>query len=217
MQEEVINKKEEEMKKGFLVALVFAVVVAIPFVAYAEGVKDMTGKTAVGLVAGGVFPKDNDIDNTWYLGGNFAYGINEYFAVGAEVGYTLWEDEEAGVDYGDIRAVPLLADVYLRYPTELGAQTVIPYIIGGIGVVFWDYDESSLLENNSITVNMDNSLGVKIGGGVDYFVSNNVALNLEGFYLWSEADASISAFGTYAAATVDTDSWIVTGGLKYYF
>lgn len=206
------------MVSKFIMALVFVAFVLVPFTVHAEGVKDMTGKASVGVVTGTVFPKDSDIDNTWYvIGGNFAYGINEYLAVGAEVGYTTWEDKEDGIDYGDIRAIPLLADVYLRYPTELGAQTVIPYAIGGIGVVFWEYDESSLLEANSVVVDMDNSLGIKIGGGVDYFISESLALNLEGSYLWSDADASIAAFGTYTEATVDTDSFILTLGFKYYF
>jgi len=205
------------MVNKFIVVLVFAAFVLVPLVASAEDVNNLTGRYSLGLVSGGVFPKDSDIDNRWYIGGNFAYGLNEYLAVGAEVGYTSWDDEENGIDYGDVRAVPLLADVYLRYPIESGDYLFVPYIVGGVGVVFCDYDESSLLENNGISIDIDTELGVKLGGGFEYLISKNVALNFEGSYLWSDADATISGFGTYAAAELDTDAWIINGGLKYYF
>jgi len=202
------------MVKKLLVILVLTAFVLMPFVVYAENVAK---RSSVGIVGGGVFPKDSDIDNSWYIGGNFAYGINDYLAVGAEIGYTSWEDKEAGIDYGDVRAIPLLADVYLRYPIEAGNRMFVPYIIGGVGIIFWEYDESSLLANNGVSVDMDTELGIKAGCGFEYFISDNVALNLEGSYLWSDANMSVAAFGTYAAAEIDTDAWIVNGGFKYYF
>lgn len=171
----------------------------------------------IGVLGGGVFPKDSDIDNSLYVGGKLGYGLNEYFALGAEVGYTSWDDTEEGVDYGDVQAVPLLANLYLRYPLELGGRTFVPYLLGGIGVIFWDYEEGALLKSYGITVDMDPKLGVKAGGGFDYFLTENFALSLEGAYVWSDADMSVVAFGAYAATTIDTDFWILSGGLKYYF
>lgn len=182
--------------------------------AFAE---DLAGRFSVGIAGGGIFPKDSDIDDTYYVGGNFAYGINEYFAIGAEAGYTSWDDEEAGVDYGEVEAIPLLADLYLRRPVEVGENILVPYVVGGVGVIFWDYEESDLLTSNAITVDMDAELGVKAGGGFDYFFTENSAINIEGAYIWSDADMSVAAFGLYGAATIDTDYWLATGGFKHYF
>jgi len=112
---------------------VLAAVVAIALAAGTVYAEDLTGRFAVGVVGGAVVPKDDDTDNTGYIGGNIAYGINEYVAVGAEFGYAGWDDEEGGVDYGDIHSFPLLADVYLRYPMEIAQKACIPYVIGGIG------------------------------------------------------------------------------------
>lgn len=206
---------EAEMKRSIvLIIMLFALIVCFTILAHAE---ESTGRFSVGIVGGGIFPKDNDIDNAGYIGGNLAYGVNEYFAVGAEIGYTSWNVEEDSVDFGDVSAIPLLADVYLRYPIELGESKIVPYGVGGVGVIFWDYEESSLLKNNGITVNMDPELGLKLGGGVDYFFTKNFAINAEASYIWSDADMSVTAFGSQAAATIDTDAWVVCGGLKYYF
>jgi outer membrane protein W len=197
-----------------LIGILILYIISVTAAAFAE---DLTGRFNVGIIGGGIFPSDADIDETYYVGGNFAYGINNYLAVGAEAGYTNWENKEGGTDYGDVNAVPLFADLYLRYPLEIDINTFVPYVIGATGVVFWDYDESSLLTNNGISVNMDAKLGLKVGAGIDFFVDNNFAINIEGDYVWSDADVSIAAVGTVAAATVDTDYWIVNGGLKYYF
>jgi len=200
--------------KILTIAVLILTVCCFVTVVHAE---DLTGKVSVGAVAGGVFPKDSDIDDKWYAGGNLAYGINEFIALGVEVGYTSWDDEEGGTDYGDVQAIPLLVDVYLRYPIEMAENQVVPYMIGGIGVIFWDYEESSLLSSNGITVDMDSELGIKVGAGVDYFITENLAINVEGSYVWSDADMTVAAFGSYASATIDTDFVSVNGGLKYYF
>jgi len=183
--------------------------------AYAE--QDLTGKVSGGLVGGGVFPADDDIDSTWYVGGNLAYSISNYIAIGGEVGYSSWEDENNGLDYGDVRAIPLLADLYLRHPIDMDGQLFLPYAVVGVGVVFFDYDESSLLESNGIEVDMGTELGVKLGAGFDYFVQEDVALNFEGSYLWSDTDMTVAAFGQQASADIDTDSWMIVGGVKIYF
>jgi len=201
--------------KKILILVLMLTVVCIGSNAFA--VEDQAGRSSIGIVGGGIFPSDSDIDDTFYIGGNYSYSINNYFALGAEVGYTLWEDELNGISYGDVRAVPLLADFYLRYPIDAGENTLIPYAIGGVGIIFWDYDESSLLELFGISVDMDTELGLKLGGGCDFLISENFALNLEGSYLWSDANATVAAAGTVAAAEIDTDSWLITGGVKFYF
>ena len=197
-----------------LLLLVMVLVTCVASVGYAQ---ELSKRFDIGISGGGVFPKDSEIDTAGYIGGNIAYGVNEYIAIGGEAGYTKWKDEENSIHYGDVTAVPLLADLYLRYPIDMGEKKLVPYGVGGIGVVFWDYEESSLLKDNNISVNMGSKLGVKLGAGADFFLTNNIAINLEGSYLWSDANMTVSAFGTTASATIDTDSWFLTGGLKYYF
>ena len=177
--------------------------------------EDLTGKVSIGIVAGGAFPTDEDIDNALYLGGNIAYSFNNYFAIGAEIGYSSWEDEAYGIDFGDVRVVPLLMDFYIRHPIDMGEHMLLPYGVFGIGPVFYNYDESSFLEAYGIEVDMSTELGIKLGGGFDLFVSDNVALNFETSYLMSDVDMTVPALG--ASGELDTDSWIINGGVKFYF
>lgn len=202
------------MKKVLFGILMLAMVCAGSVVCAEE---DLTGKLSVGVASGGIFFEDEDLDGTWYIGGNAAYGVHKYLAVGAESGYFSTEDEEDGIEYGDLRAVLLLADLYLRYPVELAGKTVMPYAIGGIGIIFWDYEESSLVEDAGMSLDLDPELGIKAGAGCDYFLTENIALNIESSYVWSDADATIGAFGAYQEETVEMDYWSVNGGLKYYF
>ena len=114
------------MRKVLVIMLMWMLLIGcVISVAYAG--EDLVDRFSIGVVTGGVFPKDNNIDNSLYVGGNLAYGFNKYLAVGVETGYSSWDDEEQGVDYGDVRAIPLLADLYVRYPIEFGEKTVVPY------------------------------------------------------------------------------------------
>lgn len=202
------------MKRLSVVLFLALAVSCVIGVAFAE---DLAGRFSVGVVGGGVFPKDSEIDDAFYVGGNLAYGVNEYIALGGEVGYSSWDTEEGGVDYGEVRAVPLLADLYLRYPVEMGENKLVPYIVGGLGVVFYDYKESSFLKQYGVTADIDPSFALKLGGGLEYFFTKNIALGVEGSYGWSEADVSVSGAGAVASTSMDTNSWMVTGGIKYYF
>lgn len=180
--------------------------------------QDLGGKVTLGVSGGGIFPKDSDNDNTSYIGGNLTYGINEVLAIGVEAGYASWEAKYEGNDYGDMSIVPLFADLYLRAPIELAENMLVPYVVGGIGVIFWDFDESSYLEDQEGTIDMDAELGYKLGGGFDYYLTDNFAINVEGSYVWSDADATaINADGDVLEGTFDTDYCMVTGGFKYQF
>ncbi len=198
-------------------SVVLCLALAIGCFAGSALAEDLAGRFSVGLVGGGVFPKDSEIDDSFYVGGNLAYGVNEYIAVGGEVGYSSWDTEEGGVDYGEVRAVPLLADLYLRYPVEVGENKLVPYIVGGLGVVFYDYKESSFLKQYGVSVDVDPSFALKFGGGLEYFFTKNIALGVEGSYSWSEADVSVTGVGAVPSTNADTNAWLVTGGIKYYF
>ena len=124
-------------------------------------------------------------------------------------------------DYGENRPlvgmIPLFGDIFLKAPIKLDKFKIVPYGIVGFGIIFWDFDESSLLETNGISVSIDPGFGMKFGGGIDFFVTENIAIFGEGSFIWSDADATAAAKGTVAAATIDTDTWLIGGGIKYVF
>ena len=201
------------MKKA-LIILLMLLIVSQGSKIYAQEIPD---KCSFGIAAGGVIPDDEEIDGTFFIGGNFTYGFSDYFAIGAEVGYTSWDHDPTGVEYGEVNATPIFADLYLRYPTEFEGNLSVLYLKTGVGVVLWDYEEADLLVNNGVSVSSQDEVSFKLGGGIDYFVAEDIALNFESAYVWSDANIELPVFATYAATTVETCYWRINTGVKYYF
>lgn len=162
----------------------------------------------------GVFPADEDEDATVYAGGRLLYNLNEIVGVGVESGWMNFEQTEGGLDYGDARGIPLLAEVVFRMPVHFMEDDLIPYLLAGAGVTFWDFDESSVLTGNGISVDDDTAFTAKAAIGADYFFTENIAVFIEGGYMWSDWDGAIRGGGLVADATVDTDMAFVGGGIK---
>ncbi len=201
------------MKKLILIALFVA---GMSSAAFARDVQE--GKWALSVQSAAVMPRDDDNDDTIYYGGRLTYDITPNVAVGVESGWMNFEQEADGIDFGDQRGIPLLADIVLKLPIEATDNKLVPYVLGGVGVVFWDYQESSILKDNGFSVDSDTAFAARIGGGVEYYVSNNVALFLEGSYLFSTYDAKVR-YGSSSAANieVDSDAFFAGGGVKVGF
>ena len=181
---------------------------------------DRTGKWDAGINISGAIQTDSDLDSTVYAGGTLAYGVNEWLAVGIESGWMKSGSElnlGGGVklDAGDLTGVPLLGDVILRAPIK--DSSVNPYGIVGLGAIFWNFDESALFKAAGVQVDIDTSLAVKLGGGLDWFVNDHWILNFEAAYVFVDADVTAKAGGITATDTTSADYWTIGGGLKYLF
>jgi len=178
--------------------------------------EDITGRWGVGVQVSGALPTD-DSDPATQIGGSVIYGIVDYFAVGMEVGWMSFDQDSGSIDLGDLEGVPVFGILQARYPFAAGGTNATVYGTFGLGGIFWDYNESDLLNRNSINVDVENSLAVKLGLGVDLFINRNWVVSAEGSYVFSNSKTTISAPGLVAAEDVDTDYWTIGGGAKYYF
>ena len=169
---------------------------------------DRTGKTDIGFNASAGIMQDSNV--AAYFGGNMSYGINNWSAVGFSVGY---ENFGSNLGIGDLSAVPLMFDMYVR--SQNADQAYVPYAILGLGAVLWDFKESGLTAGS--TVNVDTSFGVKLGGGVDWFVNDHWAINFEGSYTFADANVTVKNSAGSVTATGNADFWNLGGGLKYLF
>lgn len=180
--------------------------------------RDVEGsKWDVSILGGAFFPKEDDQDAGGYAGGRLTYNINKHTGLGIESGWSSFNQELDGVDYGDVRAIPLLANLFLRLPLEATDNKLVPYAVGGVGVIIWDYEESSLLTDNGISVEGDTSFATRVGGGADFYITDNIAIFAEGGYIWSQYEAEVSAGGSVVADTADTDAAYAVGGIKIGF
>jgi outer membrane protein W len=204
------------MKKVWLVLLGIIFIMSSAATSQAA---DISGRFGVGFDVGVNLPSDHDQDDNIYLGGNLSYAFNRYVMIGCEAGYAKWDEDAAGADYGELRAVPVLGDLYVRHPFDIEDKgyTFAPYVVGGVGAIFWDFDEGAFLEAAGVSVDMDTELALKAGVGFDFFFSENTAINMEGGYMWSDAEVQVQAIGARAAEEIDTEWWTIKGGFKYFF
>lgn len=202
-------KGEIMLKKIGLVVLCLAIISTASFAAPSR-----LGKLEGGVNVSGILP-DEDIDDTTYVGGTLNYGLYEWLAIGGEVGWSDSNIDIDGINLGDLSAVPVLANAIFRFQNE---SQVVPYGKVGAGVIFFNFDESSLLNTLNIDIDVDDAFAIKIAGGFDWFLNDNTAVNFEIGYLFSEADISGSLAGTSLGNDkINTDHLIIGGGLKFIF
>lgn len=215
------------MKKFFSLFVFAALLVSTS----AFAVPNRVGKSEIGINVSALEPSLDDADTSVFIGGNYAYGVNEWLAIGVESGWA-----ESDVDPDDtVSVVPLLADIIFRVPMT-AEQPIAPYGVVGLGVNFWDYSVGSgtiaalnsalasigsATRVTSLTVDPDPTFAAKIGGGFDWFINEHWAVNFEASYTISdfEGDTSVSSTGGAFPISIDEDGdyWMVGGGLKYQF
>jgi opacity protein-like surface antigen len=172
----------------------------------------------------------DDSINGLNLSARLGYDLNKYFGVELESGWSVFDfqtDEGAvksrlGVanitDAGSLHVVPLLFNVTAKYPM----QQFVPYAVGGTGVFFYEFENSNQMKNTNAKLDIDSAaFGFKLGGGLDYYLTENLALNFEsGFWFVNDPDLVIkdtSSAEDILSNKADVDTWYVGGGLKYKF
>lgn len=165
-----------------------------------------------------VMPTEDGAETGIYVNGLLSYDVVEYFAIGIESGYMQYDFEEQGTDLGSLRGLPLLADFIVKNNFEADNFTIVPYGIVGVGALFSDFDESSIVEDADVSVDTETAFLMKFGGGLDFYLTDMLALNFEASYTMTDIDASAAWKGqTYATDTLNGNSWLVGGGVKLRF
>jgi len=226
------KRRADMFRKMVAVALGFAVLFAVAGNASAADPKE-TGPYL--LVSGGYgLDYEGNIENLredsvngLNLGVRLGYDLNRYFGVELESGWSAFDlkTNEAEIkrvfgasgitDAGSLHVVPLLVNATAKYPMD----KFVPYAVGGTGVFFFNVSESDQIKNVGAELDVDSTAyGFKAGAGLDYFLTENFALNLEsGFWFILDPDASVRTSSFTVSGEADVDTWYVGGGLKYKF
>ncbi len=123
-----------------------------------------------------------------------------------------------GADRGDdeVRVVPLTIGARLIVPHPFFE----PYLTGGVGFYFSHLKENAKpvgrgLPNFQGIDDSDATFGGYVGGGVDAWLSNRVALNFEGKYHIATAQFAETNFGT--PIDVNVSGWVLNLGVRITF
>lgn len=156
------------------------------------------------------------------FGGSFDYGITENIRVGLSA-LTF----PSSIEEGELRSIPIRVSIQRRFPVS---KRFVPYIEGGVGYYFNDFSLDSEIVDGWNALGLDvkeevqNSEGFHFGGGVDFFWTENMAINAAVEYCLLKPDVSYSmtdqVSGTEASGDIGDLNFntIMFGvGLKYFF
>ncbi|MCQ9208254.1 MAG: porin family protein [Omnitrophica bacterium] len=196
------------MKKILLLTLVLFF--AVTSFAVAE---DLAGKWGINAEIMGLFPSDDDTDETLFYAGSLEYNFTSNLAGEVEIGYAQMDDELESLKFGEASFVPLMVNLKVRYPEG----KFNPFIYGGLGVIFADYEEEQWVKDLGVSLDVGTGFAYQIGAGVDIFIADNTALYAKLGYLWSEVESEASVTGYTTTADIELDHFFVGGGIKIVF
>ncbi len=185
--------------KKVIFSLVMVVCYASPVVAV-----DLTGRGGINGNVGVLFPVGDlsDVaDTSFVLGEKLLYGFRSNLIAEVNVSYSpLSEDEDLeilGID-ADLSVLELTGGVrYLLAPYG----RMIPYVSGGLGIYISSSNVNVSPAGFSPTEsNTEADVGLHVGGGFMYFLSDSMAFDMQGRLHVS-----------------NPDYFAITGGLSFFF
>jgi outer membrane protein len=161
-------------------------------------------------------------DSTALLEGNLTYFFNKMFSLDFSVGYTKPDvNAEAfglSVGFGELEQIPITLTGRMYY--WFSDSNTNLYFGGGVGYYLNDFELSSAFASvmPGFRLDADDSFGFHVNGGFEYFINDNVALDLDLKYIWNDSDFTAFQPG-FPAETVnlDLDGFSAGIGIKYFF
>lgn len=164
---------------------------------------------------------DTTLDDAPMFGVNFSFFPSDYFSIEFSADYVQSDLSLSSLglsfESGKLKQIPLLLVGRLHAPIK---NIALPYLGGGVGYFINDFDqEDNIIQaiyGSGAKVSVDNSVGFLINGGVDFFITQNFAFNVDIKYIWNKIDAKVNKLG-YSEEDFDADMFVIGGGLKLYF
>jgi opacity protein-like surface antigen len=158
-----------------------------------------------------------DIAPLWEVDDHWSFGLGANFngLFGGELALDYFERDYDYADLGtlgEVSAWNIVPEVRLRKP--LLKKKLVPYVLAGIGPSFLQFNDSKP-SGFDHDIDIDGlTFAVGVGGGIEYFIADNVTFGIEGKYIWinpleSEIDGR--------KVDVDVSSATFTFGLRVYF
>ena len=189
------------MRKRLLAFVVAALFIGtIPAAAQRVGSVPDTGMWAIGGSVGGGAPTDPSLSGGLNLAGNIERYLTPRVSIRGQLG-GAWNDVVHRGFTGTIS--PVFLDGNVVYNWEGGEWH--PYVTGGLGIYRYRSFE------NLAPSAADTSLGVNVGGGLEYFANERVAAT--GEFLYHGVGQVKTPLTTFDRGQF----WTFTVGIKRYF
>lgn len=165
-------------------------------------------------------------DNPPFDSANAQLGLDLSRYLSLELALDYYEPpyDVQGIDggIGEITAYSIVPQARLRYP--LFQDRLVPYLVGGVGIGYSELSDPRQLSDQPGVPSLsgkDSAIAGTIGLGADYFVANNVALNLEVKQLFFRPTLQEVYRGNPEIPPqpieVNLDATILSAGLRLFF
>ena len=214
------------------IVVIFFVIVTFWFFSQISFAQDMEGKLGLGTRVSCVNYSDDaytvygvkvdvEADESVMYGVNLTYFFLRDLSLELSVDYTETDVELSALglsgDAGEFESIPVI----LSLQTHLFTNTKVnPYLTIGVAYFFNDVDQNDstieFIYGPGAEIDVDNSLGFLLGGGIEFFISKKAAVNLDFKYIWTKVDAKVNVPG-FTKVDYEIDPFVVGLGIKYYF
>ena len=132
-----------------------------------------------------------DFDDAWGLNAFAGYRFMRYIAL--EGNFNWYDDFESDSTNADVEIRTLMLDLKAMYPVY--NDRLVPYLRAGGGYMDAKASAGSLDASNE-------DFAFNLGGGLDYYVTDQVSIGLDGKYVWGTGDLDAVEYfvGTINAA-----------------
>lgn len=154
-------------------------------------------------------PSKLETDIGFIGGGGFLYGINKNIAAELDITHSEFDADLAGFRAGDFSTTYISLGAQYRF-VDLGTQRLVPYLGAGLDILVNDFTFE-----NGANASVDTVAGAHVSGGVDYFLTKQLALTAEVKGLLApDADIEIDGdkVGDYNPTSLST-----TFGVRFFF
>ena len=168
---------------------------------------------------------DTELDSSAILGGSFFYAPQDSKGFGIEAVIETFSMDLNSDSYeiGTLEMVSMMALLkYQGYPSKkigfAGHADV------GIGICFNNFEKGDALNDIEhytrahVNVDTDESFIFQLGGGVDYFITPQFSLNLDGKWMYNNVPIKVSAAGYRIDEfdEIDASNLQLLAGVKYW-
>ena len=164
--------------------------------------------------------------NGWFAGGELTYDLGDYLAVGVEGYYQEYKIDNTAAfqgmtatsNLGTARNSMAFGKFILKYAFDLQDFSFVPYVAGAPGGIFPTFKDSSAAKANNVSLKTRSGFAAKYSGGVDFYITDNIAINAEAGYLMAKIKTAVTVTGLGTAKNdIKNDALMVGGGLKCRF
>lgn len=235
------SRKVRPGRRNRILCTVFLLVSPL-FAAFANAAAPVTGEGGwlydgdwlrgyIGLRFGVAFPSNREFGSGFSFneGGaqqspNAQVGmdLSRYLSLELDLSYYETDYDAAGAGtVGEITIYSLIPQIRVRYP--MYSDRFVPYLVGGVGIGFTETSDPTPITAKPgvpILSGKESSVAGSVGVGFDYYLAQNLALNLEAKQLFFRPSLSVKYLSTgQTGENVDLnlDATILSLGLRLYF